>query len=70
MKVGDHPFSNCKSLTYAYVNVHGVTMKQIFGDYGNNYLDTLDLGYRTVIEKTWCVVAKDFGKSVSKALNE
>lgn len=51
MKIGDHPFSNCKSLTYAYVNVHGVTMKQIFGDYGDNYLDTLNLGYRTVIEK-------------------
>ena len=51
MKIGDHPFSNCKSLTYAYVNVHGVTMKQIFGDYKDNYLDTLDLGFRTVIEK-------------------
>lgn len=51
MKIGDHPFSNCKSLTYAYVNVHGVTMKQIFGDWNQNYLDTLNLGYRTVIEK-------------------
>ena len=26
-------------------------MKQIFGDYKDNYLDTLNLGYRTVIEK-------------------
>lgn len=51
MKIGNGAFSNCKSLTYAYVNVHGVTMKQIFGDYKDNYLDTLDLGYRTVIEK-------------------
>lgn len=70
MKIGDHPFSNCKSLTKASVHVHGVTMKQIFGDYKDNYLDTLDLGFRTVIEKTWCVVAKDFEKSVLKALNE
>ena len=51
MKIGNGAFSNCKSLTYAYVNVHGVTMKQIFGAYKDNYLDTLDLGYRTVIEK-------------------
>ena len=51
MKIGNGAFSNCKSLTYAYVNVHGVTMKQIFGDWNQNYLDTLNLGYRTVIEK-------------------
>ena len=51
MKIGNGAFSNCKSLTKASVHVHGVTMKQIFGDYKDNYLDTLNLGYRTVIEK-------------------